>query len=345
MRSGNAFAIVGAALLLVPGVAVVAQSAPPLRSAASFVVLGNSSVTNTGASRVTGNVGTSPGDAVTGLSSGMFRLGDVRRDDALAREARRDSDAAGDEVSREPCDVVLADAALGGKTVRGGVYCFASPDVQLDGTLLLDAAGDRDAVWIFRIAGTLTTGSDAQVLVVGSGYDGNVFWSTGGAATLGARTSFIGNLFAGTNVTLREGASISGRAFARTGSVTLQANELSLCCVPLLLTPATLPPGIPGELYHQTIGASGGMAPYTFTISSGTLPAGMVLTPNGTLQGIPAAFGTYRFTITATDANGCSGTNAYTIRVAGSVPTLSSWMLFAVSILLAGAGWIAIGRR
>jgi len=67
---------------------MLAQSARSLGTAASFVVLGSSSVTNTGSLRVTGNVGVSPGNVFTGFSSDMFSAGDVRRNDALARQAR-----------------------------------------------------------------------------------------------------------------------------------------------------------------------------------------------------------------------------------------------------------------
>lgn len=318
MQSGSVLATFGTAALLAAASTAFAQSAtaPPLGSAASFVILGSSSVTNAGASRVTGNVGVSPGNVVTGFSSGMFSVGDVRRDDALARQARIDGNAAADDLFNQPCSVVLTEPTLGGRTLVGGnVYCFNAPDVQLTGPLILDAAGDRNAVWIFHINGTLITTPDASVIVVGNGYNGNAFWWTGGAAMLGARTTFIGNLFAGTNIALGDGASISGRAFARTGSVMLHANKVSLCCAPLTLTPDTLPPGEVGTVYGQSVTASGGTAPYTFTISSGSLPFGLALAANGTLQGTPARKGTFAFTVTATDAIGCSSSAAYSIGI------------------------------
>jgi Ice-binding-like/Putative Ig domain len=322
MRSGSALATFWAAALFATGSAVAqSATAPSLGSAASFVLLGSSSVTNTGSTRITGNVGVSPGNVVTGFSSATFTLGDIRRDDALARSARRDSDAAGDALLGQQC-TVLEEKDLS-HPIRAGVYC--APDMRLSGPLILDAHDDRDAVWIFRIAGTLTTANDASVLVVGNGYNGNVFWSTGGEAALGARTTFVGNLFARTNVTLGDGASISGRVFARTGSVTLHGNHVSLCCAPLSLAPATLPDGVLGTPYRQLVAASGGTAPYTFAISSGSPPFGLTLAPDGTLQGTPARIGKFAFTVTATDALGCSSTIAYCIRVdCGARTTLPS---------------------
>ena len=86
--------------------------------------------------------------------------------------------------------------------------------------------------------------------------------------------------------------------------------------------------------------------PYTYTVTSGTLPAGLGLNPlTGILSGIPTETGTFAITVTAIDANGCRGSVCHILRVGVAIPTISPWMLFVVSILLAGAGWIAIGRR
>lgn len=352
MRSGSALATFGVAALLAAGSPALAQSgkAPALRSAAGFAVLAHQWVTSCGASRITGNVGVSPGDEATGFPSGTFSAGDLHRDDALARQARIDSDAAGDQLFAQPPDFLIETPSLGGKMLPG-VYRFTAPDVQLNGTLLLDAAGDRDAVWVFVFAGTLTTASDASVLVTRGGYDGNVFWWTGGSATLGARTTFAGNLFARTNVTAGDGASISGRIFARTGRVSLLASKVSLCCAPLLLAPQTLSAGARGAPYTTTITASGGTAPYTFAISSGSLPRGLALAPGGALQGTPAGTRNPAFTVTATDARGCSSTASYRIAIAcvvctgTDVPSLSAWALIAFSVLLAGTGWLVAGKR
>lgn len=322
MGSGSARVILTLCAALTAGYAALAQTAPRFGDAASFVVLGNGSVTNSGATQITGNVGVSPGNTVTGLSSSNFLLGEVRRDDALARAARSDSNRIDDELARTACDVTLTDAELGGKRLTRGAYRFPSADVALSGTLILDAEGDRDAVWIFRIDGTLTTAPGASVLVVGNGYDGNVFWRTGGTATIGARTSFIGNLFAAGNIVFQDRASLSGRAISRNGSVSLTANRLSLCCAPITVTPASVPNGTLGTDYRQTFTADGGIAPYTFAITSGSLPFGLTLDACGVLQGTPEQTGIFAFTVTATDRVGCSGSAAYTIEIACGTRTV-----------------------
>lgn len=313
MGSGSARVIVTLWTALTAGYAALAQTAPRVGDAASFVVLGNGSVTNSGATQITGNVGVSPGITVQGLSSSNFLLGETRRDDALARAARRDGNRIDDALAQTPCTATLTN--LDGKTLTRGVYCFSPADVTLSGTLILDAQGDRDAVWIFRIDGTLTTAPGASVLVVGNGYDGNVFWRTSGTATIGARTSFIGNLFAAGNIVFQDRASLSGRAISRSGSVSLTANRLSLCCAPITVAPASVPNGILGTDYRQTFTADGGVAPYTFAITSGALPFGLTLEPTGALHGTPQQIGTFTFTVTATDQVGCSGSAAYTMEI------------------------------
>jgi subtilisin-like proprotein convertase family protein len=79
--------------------------------------------------------------------------------------------------------------------------------------------------------------------------------------------------------------------------------------------PATLPNATAAVAYSQTIVASGGTAPYTYTISSGALPAGLSLSSSGTLSGTPTAAGGFSFNVQATDATSISGVQGYTLTV------------------------------
>ncbi|MEO6154476.1 MAG: autotransporter domain-containing protein, partial [Thermomonas sp.] len=85
----------------------------------------------------------------------------------------------------------------------------------------------------------------------------------------------------------------------------------------LTLSPTTLPGGTLGVAYSQTITASGGTTPYSFAVTAGSLPTGLVLTSAGVLSGTPTASGTYAFTITATDLFGSTGSQAYTLVIVG----------------------------
>jgi hypothetical protein len=61
--------------------------------------------------------------------------------------------------------------------------------------------------------------------------------------------------------------------------------------------------------------ASGGVSPYTFTVTSGALPNGLTLTTAGVLSGTPTALGGFTFTVQAKGANNCTGTRSYTVTI------------------------------
>src|SRR5579871_1330359 len=88
------------------------------------------------------------------------------------------------------------------------------------------------------------------------------------------------------------------------------------CCGTITMSPSTLPNGIVGDFYSQTITASGGTGPYMFAVSTGSLPPGLSLDPStGVISGTPTENDTFDFTITATDVNGCTGDASFTINV------------------------------
>ncbi len=86
-------------------------------------------------------------------------------------------------------------------------------------------------------------------------------------------------------------------------------------CAALTLTPPTLPGGTAGLAYNQPLSASGGTAPYSFAVTGGTLPAGLTLNSDGTWSGVPVSSGPFTFTVSATDAFGCTGSQSYTLTI------------------------------
>jgi hypothetical protein len=119
-------------------------------------------------------------------------------------------------------------------------------------------------------------------------------------------------------------------------------------CPPILINPLFLPNGELGAPYSELVSASGGAAPYTYSVSSGSLPTGLALSSTtGEIAGTPTEAGVFSFTITATDSGGCPGLLTYLVEIDGTVtviPTLSQWGRIAMMALLALAA-LAVLRR
>jgi len=229
MFYGLTLVIVSVAALLSASVSIgsPAPAAPSLGRARSFAVLGGSTVTNTGATTITGDVGvSSPGVSVTGFPPGTIARGTQHVGDPAANEAQRDAQSAYAALAGRVCTTPLTGQDLGGKTLAPGVHCFTS-SAQLTGRLVLDARGQRDGIWVFQIASALTTAPNAAVVMRQGGRAGDVFWQVGSAATLGTGTKFIGNILAYSSITMNTGASLSGRAWARAG-VTMDRNVMQV---------------------------------------------------------------------------------------------------------------------
>jgi hypothetical protein len=182
-------------------------------------------VTNAGETTVYGDLGVSPGLAITGFPPGLVLEGAMRAGGALALQAQNDVTAAYLELAGDRCAVDLSGQDLGGRTLTQGVYCFSS-EAQLTGTLTLDAQGDPGAVFVFQIGSKLTTASNASVVLINGGQDCRTFWQVGSSATLRTDTVFAGSILALTSIALQTGATVSGRALARNGAVTMDASHV-----------------------------------------------------------------------------------------------------------------------
>jgi hypothetical protein len=194
-------------------------------NAGAFAVLAYSTVTNTGPSVITGDLGVSPGSAVTGFGPGIVN-GTTHAADAAAAQAQAAVTTAYNNVAGQACDTDMTGLDLGGLTLNAGVYCFSS-SVGLTGTLKLDAQGVPAARFIFQVGSTLTTASASSVSLINGAQACNVFWQIGSSATLGTTTSFIGNIMAMASITMTTGATLTGRALARNGAVTLDTNVIT----------------------------------------------------------------------------------------------------------------------
>jgi hypothetical protein len=206
-----------------------AQS-PSLGSAQSFAVLGGSTVTNAGLTTVTGDLGVSPGTAVTGFPPGIL-TGTLHAGDAVALQAQADVTLAYNACAGAVVTTTLTGQDLGGQTLTPGVYFFAA-SAPMNGVLTLDAQGNPNAVFIFQIGSTLLPAINASVNVINGAQAGNVFWQVGSSATLAAGVVFRGNILALSSITLSAGTQVYGRALARTGAVSMDTSSVTAGSVP-----------------------------------------------------------------------------------------------------------------
>jgi cytoskeletal protein CcmA (bactofilin family) len=204
--------------------AMAAQAPVSLGAAAKFAVLAATTVTSTGATTVNGNLGASPGTAVTGSLkvSGMIHAGG-----RAAAQAQGDLTAAYNDAAGRTTDALTVAGNLGGLTLTPGLYKSRSSLEISSGDLTLDARGDTNAVFIFQMASTLTTTSGRQVILSGGAKAANIYWQVGSSAILGTTSVFKGNILASTSVTLQTGAAVEGRLLARTAAVTLDTNIIT----------------------------------------------------------------------------------------------------------------------
>jgi hypothetical protein len=196
-----------------------------LGNAATFAVLANQAVT-AGAVAVTGDIGISPGNAITGFPpatvSGALQLATV-----AAQQAQAALSTAYGAILAQSGTPTAISGDIGGQTLLPGLYAAPSSLAISSGTLTLNGNGDPNAVFVFRIASTLTTTTGGGITLINGANAANIFWQVGSSATLNG-TPFAGNVLAFTSITIGTGVVMTGRALAEGGSVTIGSGSITV---------------------------------------------------------------------------------------------------------------------
>ena len=221
----------------------------PFGSAGSFAVLAGTTVTNDGESIINGDLGVSPGTAITGfqpepinsimgpgtVTPGLGVVnGTIYAGGAVAAQAHNDAVIAYDYLMSLVPDVIYPGVTqLDGLTFTPGVYNFApSANLMVNGTVILDFQGNSDALFVFQMGSTLVTMTDSKVIAINNNDNtclgSNVYWAVGSSATIDG-AQFVGTVIANTTITMTSGANVSGRIIALHGEVTMISDTISTC--------------------------------------------------------------------------------------------------------------------
>ncbi|MEO6901852.1 MAG: ice-binding family protein [Bacteroidia bacterium] len=202
------------------------QATVALTGAADFAVLAGSGITNTGATNITGDLGLSPGTSVGGFPPGIL-VGKQHINDTTAALAKLALTAAyNDAAGRTATDIVTLSGNIGGLTLTPGLYKSTSSLELSSGDVTFDAKGKANAIFIVQIASTLTSTAGRKVILAGGALASNIFWQVGSSATFGTTSVFKGTVMVMQSISFNTGATLDGKALARTGAVTLASNNI-----------------------------------------------------------------------------------------------------------------------
>lgn len=301
----------------------------PLASAAPYAALGGTSITNTGPSALTGDIGVYTGTSVTGFPPGTY-TGTKNVDNSTSKAAQANLTIAfNDAKGLTNCPVSVA-GNIGGQTLAPGLYKSTSTLAISSGALTLSGGGNPNAVWVFQVASALTVASGRTVILSDGAQAGNVFWQVGSSATFGTTSAMKGTVMAYASITMNSGSTLNGRALAETGDVTLADSTITVpsttapSTYPVTFTESGLPAATSWSVTYGGVWSSSTTTTNVFNVVSGTYTytvnlAGYIATPasgsvtvSGAAAGQAIAFaagaaGTA--TVTFTESGLAAGTN------------------------------------
>ena len=202
-----------------------------LGTAANFAVLGNTTITSTGAtviSGASGGLGLSPGTSVTGLTAANFTSGSIHINDSAAIQANADATTAYNQLAGLTPTSNRTGQDLTGLTLQPGVFKYNAAAAFTTGVLTLDGMNQANPRFVFQIGSTLISTGTVTFNFTNGATASNLWFQVGSSATLGTGASFAGTIVALASNTLNTGASLNGRVFALNGAVTLDANQITV---------------------------------------------------------------------------------------------------------------------
>ncbi|KAK9809845.1 hypothetical protein WJX72_000306 [[Myrmecia] bisecta] len=268
-----------------PALAIMSQQPIDLGTASAFVVLGAATVTNTGPSAITGDLGVSPGTAITGLPPGIMTNGTIQAGSGKAAAAHADATSAYNQAAGRTVGSASVSGNLGGMTLPPGLYTSTAGFAVSSGDLTLDGQGSTSSVFVFQMATTLVMSAGRRIVLTNGASAQNIFWQVGSSATFGVGSVAVGNVLAYASITMTTGARVTGRLLALTGAVTLDSNTVvKPAAVPVAPAAAPAPTKVGGASTESFPGAAAIPVP---------IPSTPFITPLGVVGG-PGGYGGFQ---------------------------------------------------
>ncbi len=260
---------------------VYAQTIPNIRSASNFALFSSiGTVSNVGASQITGNIG-----ANTGTSLGFGNIdGQVHNGDSVSQKCSIDLDTAYNQLDALPCDSFLLTLLANHYTFRPGVYCVTLAAILSD-TIILNARGNPNAIFVFNIAGAVTFLPNTKILLANGAQACRVFWKVDGLVTIGTNCSFKGNVIGLSSITAGLNTQIEGRLLTQLGSISISTVTARIplgCGVPVLVGPPS--PNLKHANCFALYSSSGSLSNSNTTVITGAIGS-----DSGVVTGFQAA--------------------------------------------------------
>jgi hypothetical protein len=233
--SSDPAAAAAAAAAAATAAAGPAGVSPNLGTASTYGMISGAAVTLNGTARIVGDLAIDPANALngTGTVSGSIHNGDV-----IAHQARLDQNAAFTDASTrssaQTCAVsgnlvAMPPPPCGTNTgtFTPGLYKSGSTlTIAAGGTIILDAQGNANGVFMFQMGTALTTGTGSTVVLANGAQAKNVWWIAPAGATLGVTSVFVGTVLADTGaVTVNNGTTVAGRLFSNSAAATVNTGS------------------------------------------------------------------------------------------------------------------------
>lgn len=319
-----------ALLLFVIPTTMFGQNPPDLGSASKFVLFtAVGDFNNDGASVVTGDIGTHVG-VINGFPIPGTLIGNSYANDPGATQPAIDVLAAYGYLSTVTCGKVIGSILGNGQTLTPGVYCLGGTASLngINGGLILDAQGNPDALFIFKVNGALTTSTYSNVILINGASECNVYWQINGLISLKDYSVFRGTALVNGAISILKGSKVYGRVLSTSGAVNISN-------IVATLPPCNLKPPVPTITGPKLVGINSignvyitetGMSNYIWTVpTGGTITSGGTATDN-TVTVTWNTAGNQTVTVNYTDANGMTAVTptVYPVKVMPlPVPTIT----------------------